>query len=114
MLKSLGDRKERDVNQRHREEQSPPLPRIAHHPAKRVAYRRGEHYDGQHLKEVRKWGGVLEWGSRVCVEEPAAVRTELLDRDLRCGRAHGDVLLRYLDGFRFRLALGVEDRLAVR
>ena len=37
--------------------------------------------------------GVLERVRRVHVEEPAAVRAELLDRDLARGRAAGDELL---------------------
>jgi hypothetical protein len=50
---------------------------------------------------------------RVHVEEAAAVRSQLLDRDLRGGRAHRQYLLGELRLLGLGLALLVEDRLAV-
>ncbi len=61
--------------------------------------------DREHLEEVREARRVLERHGRVRVVEAAAVRPELLDRDLRRGRAARDRLLRALERRRRRVAV---------
>ena len=82
--------------------------------AERVAERGGDQQDRQeHLEEVRERRRVLERMRRVHVEEAAAVRAELLDRDLRGRRPDGQGLHRAVVGSVTRLARRVEHRAAV-
>ena len=83
-----------DEDEQHGREQRPALAAVADHRAEGVAERRGDQQDRQHLEEVRERRRVLERVGRVDVEEAAAVGAELLDRDLRGGRADGEGLRR--------------------
>ena len=82
-----------DEDDGHGGQHGPALPGVADHLAEGVAERRRDQQDREHLDEVRQRRRVLERMRRVDVEEAAAVRAELLDRDLRGGRAHGEQLL---------------------
>ncbi len=94
----------------HRGEDRPPLAAVAHHLAERQAQGARDQQDRDHLEEVRKRRRVLERVRRVDVEEPAAVRAELLDRDLRRGRTERQRLLGHRDLLGDRVALRVLDR----
>ncbi len=82
----------------HRREDRPALRRLADHPPEGVGQRRRDQQDRHRFQEVRERRRVLERHRGVRVEEAAAVRAELLDRDLRGRRAHRQHLLRALDG----------------
>ena len=66
---------------------------VADHLPKVIAQRRRDQQDGQHFQEVGQRRRVLQRMRGVDVEEAAAVGAELLDGDLRGGRADGDGLL---------------------
>src|SRR5260221_8981684 len=80
-------REQRQNDDEHRPEKDPALPRVLHHLAERVANGTRDRQNRQQLDEVRESRRVLERGRRVYVEEPASVRPQLLDRNLRAGRA---------------------------
>ena len=80
-----------DEDHRHGRQHRPALARVADHVAERVAERGRDQQDRQQLQEVRQRRRVLERMGRVDVEEAAAVGAELLDGDLRGGRAHGSI-----------------------
>ena len=84
---------QRHEDHEHRGEHRPALARVAHHAAERVAERRRDQQDREHLEEVRERRRVLERMRGVHVEEAAAVRAELLDRDLARGRPERQRLL---------------------
>ena len=86
--------RQRHEDHEHRREHGPALPRVANHLAERVAERRRDQQDREHLEKVRERRRVLERMRGVRVEEPAAVRAELLDRDLARGRTERHRLLR--------------------
>ena len=99
----------------HRREHRPALARVADHPAERVAQRRRDEQDREHLEEVRERRRVLERMRGVGVEEAAAVGAELLDRHLRGDRAHRQRLRLSVVTFSITgLPCGVLDRVAVR
>ena len=104
--------RERHEDHEHRGEHRPALPRVADHAAERVAERRRDQQDREHLEEIRQRRRVLERMRGVHVEEAAAVRAELLDRDLARGRAERHRLLG--DELRLgdRLARRIDDGLA--
>ncbi len=79
-----GDRREED--DAHHGEDHPALAAVADEPAVGRGQRRGEREDQPDLDRVRQAVRVLERHRRVHVEEPAAVRPELLDRLLRGDR----------------------------
>ena len=64
----------------HRGEDRPPLALVADYPAERVGQREQDQQDREQLHEVREPRRVLERVRRVRVDDPAAVRPELLDR----------------------------------
>ena len=105
---------QRHEDHQHRDEHRPALARVLDHAPERVAERRRDQQDRQHLEEVRERRRILERMRRVDVEEAAAVRAELLDRDLARGRAERQRLLRDCLGLHDGLAGGVELRRAVR
>ena len=73
----------------HRREDHPGVAPRQHHLPEHEHLRRRDQQDREHLEEVREPVRVLERHGRVRVVEAAAVRAELLDRDLRArpGRA---------------------------
>ncbi len=79
----------------HRREERPALAAVLHQLAEREAERARDQQDREHLEEVRERRRVLERMGRVHVVEAAAVRAELLDRDLRGHRAERDLLRRH-------------------
>ena len=91
---AIAPTRQRHEDHEHRGQQRPALARVADHRAERVAERRRNQQDRQHLEEVRQRRRVLERMRRVDVEEPAAVGAELLDRDLAGGGSQRDGLLR--------------------
>ena len=82
----------------HRRVERPALAAVAHHAPERRGQRGGDEQDEQHLDEVRERGRVLERHRAVHVEEAAAVGAQLLDRDLRGGRAEREGLVGALEG----------------
>ena len=113
LLGHHADGEEPDEDDGHRRQDRPALARVPDHGAERVAERGGDHQDREELEEVRERRRVLERMGRVDVEEPAAVRAELLDRDLGRGGADGQDLLAEGRLRHLGLALVVQDRLAV-
>ena len=96
----LGGQCDRDADREHREHRAVDRPGLApgvHHAAEHEHLRRRDEQDREHLEEVREAGRVLERHGRVRVVEPAAVRAELLDRDLRRSRSARDRLLAVLE-----------------
>ena len=71
---------------------------VADHAPERVGEAGADREDQDDLQEGRERRRVLERMRRVGVEEPAAVRAELLDRLLRGHRPLRDRLRRALDG----------------
>jgi hypothetical protein len=110
-----------DEDDRHRGKERPALPRVADHATECVAQSPTNQQNREHLEEVRQRCRILERMRGIDVEESAAVRAELLDRDLRRRRSDGDhlLLLRRLlgDWIAFlvldRLARSVELRIVV-
>ena len=84
-----GERGEQDG---HGGEDGPSLPVVLHHSAEGEAERPGNQEDGHQLEQVADGTRVLEGVRRIDVEEPAAVRAELLDGHLAGGRSDGDGL----------------------
>ncbi len=93
VLRPGAEREEHDEDGRHGREHRPALAGVAHHDAEGVTERGGDHEDREDLEEVAERRRVLERMRRVDVEEAAAVGAELLDRDLRGRRPHGQRLL---------------------
>ena len=102
-----------DEDHGHGREHRPSLAGVADHHAEGVAEGGGDQQDRQHLEEVRQRRRVLEGVRGVDVEEAAPVGAELLDGDLRGGRAHRDDLLGERRLLGRGLPLLVEDGLAV-
>ena len=91
----------------------PALAGVAHHLAEGVAQRGRDQQDRQHLQEIRERRRVFKRMGRVGVEEPAAVRAQLLDGDLRGGRPDGNQLLGERNGLHHRVARGILDGIPV-
>ena len=89
-------KRQRHEDHEHRDEDRPPLARVVDHSTERVAERRRNQQDGQHLEEVGQRRRIFERMRRVHIEEAAAVRAELLDRDLARGGSEWNRLLRDL------------------
>ena len=83
----------RHEDHEHGGEDGPALARVAHHLPERVTERARNHEDCEQLEKIRKRRRVLERMRGVHVEETAAVRAELLDRDLARGGAERHGLL---------------------
>ncbi len=82
--------------------------------AERIGEPGRDQEDRQHLQEVGEGRGVFVGMRGVGVEEAAAVRPQLLDGDLRRRRTDRQDLLGQRGFLRLRLALRVQDGLAVR
>ncbi len=90
-------KQQRHEDHEHRRKHGPPLARIPHHFAERVAQRARDHEDRQQLEEVRQRRRVLVRVRGIDVEESAAVGAQLLDRDLRrCGSQRQELLGHFL------------------
>ena len=116
-LGGKGENQSDQEKDRHGGENRPALAAIVDHPAQGKGQRHGYEQDREDLEEVRGARGILEGMGGIGVEETAAVRAELLDRDLRCSRPHGDHLFRPFKGVRLYVrpeglydALGREDQ----
>ena len=111
----LGGQRHRHADDEHREhsgEHHGGVPARTHHPPEHEDLARRNKQDRQHLEEVGQTVRVLERHGRVRVVEAAAVRPELLDRDLRRSRPARDRLLRALERRRRRMPVeGLDDTL---
>ena len=97
----------------HGGKQGPPLSLVSDHLAEGDTERRRYQEDRQHFKKIGESGRVFEGMGRVDIEEPAAVRAELLDRDLRSSGSERYDLLLHLRLFRHRISLFILDRVAL-
>ena len=98
-LTADADREDRE----HRGEHHPAVPASRDHLPEHEDLSRRDQQDRQHLEEIRQAVRILEGVGRVRVVVPAAVRPELLHRDLRRDRAARDRLLSALKRRRRRV-----------
>ncbi len=116
------DEQQGHEDDQHCGQEGPALAAIADHASKCVAERRRNQQERQHFEEIRQRRRVLERMRRVRVVVAAAVGAELLDRDLRRGRAERQRLfddrhfLRHIlaGGVLHRIAGGILDRFGLR
>ncbi len=103
LLRRQVDRDADREDREHRGEHHPRMPARQHDLPEHEHLRRRDQEDRQHLEEVREAVRVLERHCGVRVVVPAAVRPQLLDRDLRCDGTAGDRLVRPLQRRRRRV-----------
>jgi hypothetical protein len=96
---------QRNEHDEHGRQDGPALTGVPDHLAERVGERGRDEQQSVDIEEVGYGRRILEGMSGIGVEEPAAVRTQHLDGDLRCGRPESDDLV--CDG----MAVGVFGRL---
>ena len=92
-LGPVADHEGAEKDDRHGGVDRPALPLVAHHASECVRQGGRDQKDVQHLEEVAERRRVLVGNRGVRVPEAAAVGAELLDRDLRGGRALAERLL---------------------
>ena len=94
----IADKSAGEEHDTHRRKERPTLPRVTHHLPEHVRQSGSKAEDQQHLDQVRKGRRILVRMGRVCVGEPAAVRAQHLDSQLRRQRSLSDDLSRTFQG----------------
>src|SRR5581483_9603653 len=113
LLVVFGNGENADEEDYHRPEHCPALPGVPNHPPEGVGQCSGNEENRDHLEKVRKRGWVLVRMSGIGIDESATVGAELLDGFLGGHGTHWQCLGVRRGSFRYRVAGGVLDGVAL-